>query len=152
MTFFLFVLNPGVSRVLDNVEQYRNSKEDNRKQWSYSFTAINFPQPRIWLQGLSTKDEPCDSFSQSWRVENITQATALVFLWPVKLELPQNKTKPFSLGFCSWWDNQIPRRNSDQSSAHQTKQHFRWCLFSGTSIWRWSRFICHLTHLGKINK
>lgn len=56
--FFFVVLNPRVSRVLDNVEQYRNSKEDNWKQWAYSFTAINLPQPRIWLQGLGTKDEP----------------------------------------------------------------------------------------------
>lgn len=54
----------------------------------------------------------------------------------------KNKAGQFSLRFCSWWDNQIHRRNSDQSSPHQMEQHFRWGLFSGTSIWRWGRFIC----------
>ena len=53
----------------------------------------------MWLQGLSTKDELCDSFSLSRCVENIMQATDLMLLWPVKAEPSKIKQSRFPSGF-----------------------------------------------------
>lgn len=69
------------------------------------------------------------------------QATDLMSLWPVKLEPSKIKQRSFPSGFApgettrSLWEIWI-------KVLHIREQHFRWGVFSGTSIWRWSRFIC----------